>query len=788
MSSSARPFFVRAPQAPQAPQAPPALPVGPSAAREDGSEPEGDPCAWPPATKTPPHLFAARAPLSREQLARAPVRVPRPSRLQRAPAPQSRRVAAALQALGISSVSDLLEHLPWERREMCRLRDLRPDEPATVAVEVRSIRTRRLRRRGMRPLVEATVFDETAQVRAAFFNQPWLVGRYQPGTELLLHGKLDASGTLRVSSHSPDRGRGIAAAAAVRAPQDARAGCGISHYPASEGVSSTQIASLVRAARGSLADVVEALPARVRRSRALPERASALDALHFSEQPQERELGRSRLAFDELLLGQLLLLRRRAFRRSRSGAVALGEPRALSARWLERALPFTLTADQRAAACEIDADLARACPMQRLLIGDVGSGKTVVALYTMLRAIEHGSQAALMAPTETLAEQHFTTLASLLDGAGVPLALLTSSTPSAKRRGVLAELSAGRPAIVVGTHALIEPAVRFRSLAVAVVDEQHRFGVRQRTRLDEKNGDEQHGAAAPPQPHVLHMSATPIPRTLALAAYGDLDVSALRELPLGRKPVLTRIAASDRARARAYAAMRAQLDAGRQAYVVCPLVSDPDEDEAAEVSTRQELRAASDELERLAGSTLRGYRMALLHGQMPSREKQAAMRAFAAGETQVLVSTTVIEVGIDVQNATVIVVENAERFGISQLHQLRGRVGRGEHRSECILMTSPQSARSRRLRALADHADGFALAEVDLELRGHGELVGTRQSGPVAHRVARLPDDALLLEHARAEAQAIIAADPELRSPEHALLRDELARLFGGESLAPIRP
>jgi ATP-dependent DNA helicase RecG len=732
-------------------------------------------------------VFAARAPLSREQLARAPVRVPRPSRLQRPPAAQSRRVAAALETLGIASVSDLLEHLPCERREMCRLRDLRIDEPATVAVEVRSIRTRRLRRRGMRPLVEATVFDDTAQVRAAFFNQPWLVSRYQPGTELLLHGKLDASGTLRVSSHSPDRGRGTAASAAMREAEEAGAGCGISHYPASEGVSSTQIASLVRAARGSLADVVEALPARVRRSRALPERATALDALHFSEQPHERELGRSRLAFDELLLGQLLLLRRRALRRARSGAVLLGEPGALSARWLERELPFTLTADQRAAAREIDADLAQACPMQRLLVGDVGSGKTVVALYAMLRALEQGSQAALMAPTETLAEQHFTTLASLLGGTGVPIALLTSSTKSAERRGVLAELSAGRPAIVVGTHALIEPAVRFHSLAVAVVDEQHRFGVRQRTRLDEKNADDERGADAP-QPHVLHMSATPIPRTLALAAYGDLDVSVLRELPRGRKPVLTRIAASDRARARAYAAMRAHLDAGRQAYVVCPLVSDTGEDGAADASTQQELRAASDELQRLARSTLAGYRMALLHGQMPSREKQAAMRAFAAGETQVLVSTTVIEVGIDVPNATVIVVENSERFGISQLHQLRGRVGRGEHRSECILMTSPQGARSRRLRALADHADGFALAEVDLELRGHGELVGTRQSGPVAHRVARLPDDALLLEHARAEAQAIIAADPELWAPEHALLRDELARLFGGESLAPIRP
>jgi ATP-dependent DNA helicase RecG len=692
----------------------------------------------------------------------------------------------ALQALGIGCVADLLEHLPHERRDLLQLGELSTGEAATVAVEVRSIRTRAVRRRGMRALVEATVRDESAAVRAAFFNQPWLANRYRPGTRLLLHGKLDGKGVLRVWSHSPDHdpSGGTQSACAGREPAFARTA--ISHYPASEGVSSTQLASLVRGSRASIADVVEGLPARVRYARALPDRAAALDALHFSEDAEERELARGRLAFEELLLGQLLLLRRRALRRARSGAVALMAPGTLSTRWLQSELPFSLTSDQRAAAREIDADLAQPYPMQRLLIGEVGSGKTVVALYAMLRAVERGHQAALMAPTETLAEQHLSTLASLLGGEHVTPALLTSSTRQRERQRLLGELAAGRPAVVVGTHALIEPDVRFGSLAVAVVDEQHRFGVSQRTRLDEKGmGDA--GRKGPLRPHVLHMSATPIPRTLALASYGDLDLSVLRELPRGRRPVTTRVLVGERARARAYAAARAQLEAGRQAYVVCPLVSEPDESESSGEGTGA-LRAAKGELERLATGELAGFRAVLLHGQLPAREKQAAMAAFAEGSAQVLVATTVVEVGIDVPNATVMVVENAERFGISQLHQLRGRVGRGEYRSECMLMGGAGAARSARLQALAAHADGFTLADIDLRLRGRGELAGTRQSGSASYRVARLPEDAAMLEDAHAGARAIIAADPELRAPEHALLRNELARVFGADALGPIRP
>jgi ATP-dependent DNA helicase RecG len=394
----------------------------------------------------------------------------------------------------------------------------------------------------------------------------------------------------------------------------------------------------------------------------------------------------------------------------------------------------------------------------------------------MLRAVEHGGQAALMAPTETLAEQHFATIQRLLGGETVSCALLTGSTAARARRETLGKLASGELSLLVGTHALIEPDVEFRALAVAVVDEQHRFGVRQRAALNEKG-----------TPHMLHMTATPIPRTLALAGYGDLDTSTLRELPLGRQPIDTRIVAGERARARAYDELREQLQAGRQAFVVCPLIEQepeqPGQDGAAPAAGMGELRAATAELERLRGSELEGYRLVLLHGGMRPREKQQAMAAFASGEADVLVATTVIEVGIDVPNATVMLVENSERFGISQLHQLRGRIGRGEHRGICRLMGPPGSPR---LRALAEHGDGFRLAEIDLQLRSEGELVGTRQSGLRQFEVAQLPEDAALLERARACAERLLEHDPRLREPEHVLLGERLREDFGAEALEPI--
>ncbi|MGI8781402.1 MAG: ATP-dependent DNA helicase RecG, partial [Solirubrobacteraceae bacterium] len=505
----------------------------------------------------------------------------------------------------------------------------------------------------------------------------------------------------------------------------------------------------------------------------LPDRAAALDAAHFGDQ----EGGRRRLAFEELLLLQIALLRRRARRREAARAEALDTRGTLTRRWLADSLPFTATDDQARAMAAIDRDLAAGRPMQRLLMGEVGSGKTVVALYAMLRAVERGAQAALMAPTETLAEQHFATLQKLMPGELVQAALLTGSTAASRRADLLGKLASGELKLLVGTHALIEGAVTFDRLAVAVVDEQHRFGVNQRRALDRKAPE---GLA----PHVLHMTATPIPRTLALTAYGDLDVTVLRHLPAGRRPIHTHVASTDRERARAYARIREELAGGRQAFVVCPLVEESEALHQADfVGGHQQARAATAEYERLRTTELADFRVVLLHGQMKTREKQEAMAAFAAGGADVLVATTVIEVGIDVPNASVMLVEGAERYGISQLHQLRGRIGRGEHESVCVLFGPKESAR---LRALAAHADGFKLAEIDLELRGEGEMLGTRQSGLAQFRVARLPEDAGLLDGAREIGAALLEADPALALPEHALLEWAVQAAYGAEALDPI--
>jgi ATP-dependent DNA helicase RecG len=729
----------------------------------------------PDRVRPPARAFASARSLSRRELIDAPVSWPRPSRLLTPLEVPAKKMAAGMRSLGLLTVGDLLEHLPSDSREARTVGALRAGEQATVAVQVRSIAARSVRRRNMRPLVEAKVFDATGTMRATFFNQPWLVERYPPGTRLLLHGKADARGGFGVSHHA------LAADVSSAAPEGGGEGEAVAHYPAADGVTSTQILTLVQGARHALRDVTETLPAATRVLEGLPDRASALAAMHFPCASEDPEAGRRRLAFEELLLTQLLFQRRRAIRSARTGAYVLAEAPSLSARWLAEALPFEPTGDQRAAIADVATDLERHAPMQRLLMGEVGSGKTVVALYAMLRAVEHGHQAALMAPTETLAEQHFATIQSLLgvEQVSVSAALLSGSTSARRRQDTLAKLASGELSLIVGTHALIEADVRFRELAVAVVDEQHRFGVRQREALEKR--DPEH------PPHVLHMTATPIPRTLALARYADLETSTLRELPRGRQAIETRLLSGESERARAYEQLRAELQAGRQAYVVCPLIEAAEGaaggvESVAGEAARLELRAATAELARLRDGELKGYELALLHGGMRPREKQEAMAAFAGGSAQVLVATTVIEVGIDVSNATVMLIENADRFGISQLHQLRGRVGRGEYRSCCFLVGPP----SARLRALVEHSDGFRLAEIDLQLRSEGELTGTRQSGFGSFRVAILPEDTELLELARAHAHTIVQADPQLREPEHALLAVELERLLGGEALQPI--
>jgi ATP-dependent DNA helicase RecG len=684
--------------------------------------------------------FAADDDLTREQLLAAPLRWPRPAAWEaELDVPGTKKTQAAAQLLGLETIGALLEHLPRGRQTARTVAALVPGETASVVVEVRSIRSRPVRRRGMRPLVEATVADETGLMGATFFNQPWLEKKYRPGTRLALTGKFEGRNRFRVQQHAPT-------SEAAGTSDD------VAVYPATDGITSTQILTLVREHLAAAFDTIEPLPGRLRAAERLPDRAGALLAAHAGDGDD----GRRRLAFEELLLDQLVQLRLRNETRAALEATPLdGEP-TLSAAWLDTELPFIPTGDQAGAMAEVDADLARARPMQRLLMGEVGSGKTVVALHAMLRAVEHGAQAALMAPTETLAEQHFATLQRLMPGSLVPAALLTGSTSAARRRETLGRLATGELALIVGTHALIESTVAFQHLAVVVVDEQHRFGVDQRRALDAK-------APAGLAPHVLHMTATPIPRTLRLASFGALDVTTLKQLPKGRQPIETHVADGERARARAYERIREELRAGRQAFVVCPLV---------EESELLQARAATAEYERLKQTELAGFGVVLLHGQMKSREKAAAMASFAAGGADVLVATTVVEVGIDVPNATVMLVEDAERYGISQLHQLRGRVGRGEHPSLCLLFGPAGSAR---LKALARHADGFELAEIDLELRGEGELTGTRQSGLARFRFARLPDDAELLERAHGAALELLEADPDLCEPEHVLLAERLA-------------
>jgi ATP-dependent DNA helicase RecG len=695
-----------------------------------------------------PLRFATNDELSLAESASAPIRsYPRPEMLA--------EPVKGLDALGIETLGDLIEHFPHSHRDrsLQDIASLAIGQDATVAATVRSVAVKPMRNRRQKR-VEARVFDHTGPLVAVWFNQPWIARELVAGTHLLLHGKLRQRNQFWVTEHEL-LGNGSAPVHTVGL---------VPVHPATQGITPQRLRELVNRVRPLMLSAAEPLPARLRIEEELPERPSALDAVHFPETAEEERDARRRLAFEELFLLQLAVAGRRRARREGRRARPLAARGAVVDRW-RWSLPFELTGDQVNAIDEIDADLAEERPMQRLLMGEVGSGKTVCALAAMLRAVENGAQAALMAPTETLAEQHHRTLDSLLGGQ-LPIELLTGSTTAARRRELLDRLSNGQLQLVVGTHALIEDPVEFRDLAVVVVDEQHRFGVRQRAALDAKAPE---GLA----PHALHMTATPIPRTLSLTAYGDLDATVLRELPRGRQPVETHVVDGARARARAYERIREEIAAGRQCFVVCPLV---------EESEALQAKAATVEFERLRTTEFADQRVELIHGQMPSKHKAAAMEKFAGGEADVLVATSVIEVGIDVPNATVMLIEAAERYGLSQLHQLRGRVGRGEHASLCILFGDPKLPR---LEAIASERDGFRLAEIDLELRGAGEVLGTRQHGLPVFKVARLPDDGELLVRARDRADEIVVDDPRLEQPEHSLLREAVVSRFGSE-LDPI--
>jgi ATP-dependent DNA helicase RecG len=634
-----------------------------------------------------------------------------------------------LAKLGLRTVRDLLEHRPRDYQQAVGetpISNLFGEEEAVIAGEVRRISIRPTRRR--LTVLKAAVRDESGEISAVWFNQPWLADKLQPGTRLRLRGQLRRN-EFHVRSYDLDG----AAATADFAPV----------YPASEEVTSPRLRTLVESALPHATDFGDSLPAGLRARERLPLRFDALVALHRPRDGGEAELARRRLALDELLLLQVGLARIREGTEEAT-APMLGEPGELAERYRE-ALPFELTKDQEQAIAEIDADLAASKPMQRLLQGDVGSGKTVVALYALLRAVEAGKTGALMAPTETLAEQHFLTLEPICTELGVRTALLTGS--------VKGDVEGAQ--ILVGTHALIQEGVDLSELAVAVVDEQHRFGVEQRGAL-----------AAGRSPHVLHMTATPIPRTLALTVYGDLSVTEIAKPPANRKPIVTSWVTDERG-PEAYRRLRKHLDAGRQAYVVCPLI---------EQSETSQARAAEAEAERLRRGELRDYRVGLLHGRLRPSERRQLMAHFKARELDVLVSTTVIEVGVDVPNATIMIVQEADRFGLAQLHQLRGRVGRGAEQSYCLLVSRAKeeltdNARER-LQALVDTTDGFELAEKDLELRGEGQLLGTRQAGLSEFRFTRLRADRELLERARELAGELVVHEGPLN--------DEVDRFFAG--------
>ena len=704
--------------------------------------------------------FGGASELTPAQLREAPIHWPRPSALEvslgslRGVGP---KLADAAREAGITTVGDLLLRFPHSHRDrtVVPVAELEPGGQGTVEVEVLGNAPRPFRRRGL-SITSVKVGDQSGSLRATWFNQPWVAPRLEPGARLLLTGSRDKRG-LRVNEHE-----------FLAEEAGAEEGL-VPVHPATERLKAQRIRQWVEQAIDLAGNEIEPLPAELRARRGLAGVADAVWAAHFPEGEEDVEAARQRLAFEELFLYQAILATRKRTRRSARPAPRLGRPGETVGRWVE-SLPFTPTADQRAAFAEIDADLESGEPMQRLLMGEVGSGKTVVALYAMLRALEGGFQALLMAPTETLAEQHATTLDRLLAHEPLPFALLTGATSAPRRREALERLATGELGIAVGTHALIDPAVELARLGVCVVDEQHRFGVEQRRALDSKGVE---GMA----PHVLHMTATPIPRTLSLTAYGDLDTTALRELPAGRRPVETRIVEEDD-RPAAYEFIREQLREGRQAFVVCPLVSE---------SEKLQGKAAEAEAERLARTELTEFSLGVLHGQMRSVEKARAMEAFAAGQLDVLVATTVVEVGIDVPNASVMVIEGAERYGISQLHQLRGRVGRGEHASHCLLFAERSGGLARRrLSAVAGERDGFKLAEVDLSLRGEGEVLGTRQHGLPRFAVAELPEQTPLLIEAREEVLALLRRHGSLGAPELGPLLDAAGRRFGAGAADPI--
>ncbi|MCC6490975.1 MAG: ATP-dependent DNA helicase RecG [Candidatus Hydrogenedentes bacterium] len=656
--------------------------------------------------------------------------------------------AEQLRALGLITVRDLLQHFPrtyQDRRVLTRIADVREGDTITVEAEVVKSRAIRLRRR--LAMADLTLRDESGEIRAIWFGQDYLVRVLKPGSRGFFTGAAGAWKGLALRNpdyelHSGD--------------EEDRLNSGriVPVYRLTEGVSQRMLRRLVRTALDLVEPPEDPLPRALREAHAFPAAPDALRHAHFPDEIESGQLAKSRFAYEELLgiqLGVLTARAKRHLEHKRHRHVVDGPH--LQA--LRAALPFTLTQGQRSAVADILGDMASHRPMVRLLQGDVGCGKTLVALHAIAAACDGGYQSALMAPTEILAEQHGIHLREHLEPLGLNVAVLTGSTGNAK--AVRARIASGATSVIVGTHALLQESTAFHNLGLVIIDEQHRFGVVQRGALHAKGLD----------PELLHMTATPIPRTLAITVYGGMDLSIIEELPPGRAPVKTRRITPAKV-PELYAYLRRQAAAGYQTYYVCPLV---------EESAAKQLTAVTTHFEELSAGPLSGLRTAMIHGRLPSSEKDEAMHRFKRGEIDVLFSTTVIEVGIDCPNATTMVIEDAAQFGLTQLHQLRGRVGRGPTQSYCFLLGKPATADGkRRLEILCESSSGFDIAEADLEMRGPGEFQGLRQAGLSDLRVADLVRDVRLLDAARRDAQRILEADPSLARPEHTLLSEAARR------------
>ena len=667
-----------------------------------------------------------------------------------------------LERLNIRAVGDLLYHFPHrydDYRKLKTISQLEYGEETTIVGTIWETGTRRTR--GGSSVVTSVIADASGTIEAVWFNQPYLVRQLRAGRRIVLSGKVDEYlGRLTLTSPTWE----------PLERELIHTGRLVPIYPLTAGITSRWMRRQTkRVVDYWMPRLRDPLPQAVRERQKLMDLPAAIRQIHFPDNMEAVEAARRRLSFDEFLVIQLGMLRKRQKWQSQEG-VPLPREQAPVASFLD-ALPFQLTEAQQRCLDHVLDDMSQSRPMSRLLQGDVGSGKTVVAAAAMLAAVAAGKQAALMAPTEILAEQHYRTLSELFTGSEswglerpVSVELLTGSLGRVDRRRVYTHLASGEANIVIGTHALIQKHVTFDDLALVIVDEQHRFGVIQRATLRQKGGS----------PHMLVMSATPIPRSLALTLYGDLEISVLDEMPPGRQPIETRWLLPAE-RERAYAFLRSQIDKGRQAFILYPLVEESDKVAA---------KAAVEEYERLQQTIFPDLRLGLLHGRMKGKEKDAVMTRFHAQELDILVSTSVVEVGIDVPNATVMLIEGADRFGLAQLHQFRGRVGRGAHKSYCLLISDtaapddPQTKTTwERLKAIEETQDGFVLAEKDLELRGPGDFFGVRQSGLPMLRLASL-SNVKILEEARAEAQILFQQDPALSLPQHRQLAEQVANYW----------